>query len=208
MTFPLDLRRRAFAWFMSRLSESYEKLVADRKADLFADVEGTVLEIGPGTGPNLRYLPPGSRWIGVEPNPYMETYLEPEAAARHRLVRIVRGVAEALPVADDSVSVVVSTLVLCSVDDPERAIREIHRVLEPGGRFIFVEHHGAPRGTWLRGLQRWIRPAWKWAGDGCRPDRETDRLIRDAGFARFEIDRFRLDVPVVSPHVAGVAWKE
>lgn len=208
MTTPLDLRRRAFAWLMSRLTGSYEKLVADRKAQLFSDVEGKVLEIGPGTGPNLRHLPAGSRWIGVEPNPYMRTYLEKEAAERHRSVRLVRGVAEALPFADASVSVAVSTLVLCSVGDPRRALREIHRVLEPGGRFIFLEHHGAPRRTWLRRIQRWIRPAWKWVGDGCRPDRETDRLIREAGFAEIEMDRFRLDVPVVSPHVAGVARKE
>lgn len=204
---PLDFRRRGFAWLMSRLSESYENLVSDRKARLFADVDGTVLEIGPGTGPNLRHLPPGIRWIGVEPNPHMTPYLEDEAATRHRSVRLVRGVAEALPFQDASVSVAVSTLVLCSVDDPRRALQEIHRVLEPGGRLVFLEHHGAPRGTWLRRLQRWIRPAWRWAGDGCRPDRETDRLIRESGFARLELDRFRLNVPVVSPHVAGVAWK-
>lgn len=203
-----DLRRRGFAWLISRLSGSYECLISDRKERLFGTLEGTVLEIGPGTGPNLRYLSPEARWIGVEPNPYMDSYLEREAEVRRRSVQIVRGIVETLPLADGSVDVVVSTLVLCSVDDPVRALREIHRVLEPGGRFVFVEHHGAPSGTWLRRLQRWIRPAWTRVADGCRPDRETDRLITEAGFARLEMDRFRLKVPLVSPHVAGVAWKE
>lgn len=193
---------------MARLSASYEDLISDRKDELFGTLEGTVVEIGPGTGPNLRYLSPEARWIGVEPNPHMDSYLEKEAEVRHRPLRLVRGIAETLPVADASVDVAVSTLVLCSVEGPSRALREIHRVLKPGGRFIFVEHHGAEEGSWLRRIQRWIRPTWKWAADGCRPDRDTDQLIEQAGFARLEMDRFRLSLPVVSPHVAGVAWKE
>lgn len=203
-----DLQRRGFAWLMDRVSETYERLISDRKERLFGTLEGTVLEIGPGTGPNLRYLAPEARWIGVEPNPYMDSYLEAEAKVRHHPVHLVRGIAETLPLADGSVDVAVSTLVLCSVEAPAGALREIHRVLKPGGRFIFVEHHGAPEGTWLRRIQRWIRPAWKWAADGCRPDRDTDELIEDAGFHRLDMDRFRLNVPLVSPHVAGVAWKK
>ncbi|MDX1568547.1 MAG: class I SAM-dependent methyltransferase [Longimicrobiales bacterium] len=207
-SFLTDLHQRGFAWLMSRLSGSYERLISDRKEELFGELEGTVLEIGPGTGPNLRYLSSEARWIGVEPNPYMESYLENEAEVRHRRLHLVRGVAETLPLADESVDVAVSTLVLCSVEGPDRALKEIHRVLKPGGRFIFVEHHGAEEGSWLRRVQRWIRPAWCWAADGCRPDRDTDDIIENAGFARLEMDRFSLSLPVVSPHVAGVAWKE
>jgi len=207
ITAVADLQRRGFAWLMDRVSDTYERLISDRKERLFGTLEGTVLEIGPGTGPNLRYLSPDARWIGVEPNPYMTSYLEEEAKVRHHPVHLVRGIAETLPLADASVDVAVSTLVLCSVKAPTGALREIHRVLKPGGRFIFVEHHGAPEGTWLRRMQRWIRPAWKWAADGCRPDRDTDQLIEDAGFHRLDMDRFRLNVPLVSPHVAGVAWK-
>ncbi|MFP3947863.1 MAG: class I SAM-dependent methyltransferase [Longimicrobiales bacterium] len=206
--FVTDLHRKGFAWLMSCLSGSYERLVSDRKEELLEQLEGTVLEIGPGTGPNLRYLSSGARWIGVEPNPYMDSYLENEAEVRHRRVHLVRGIAESLPLADDSVDVALSTLVLCSVEGPRRALREIHRVLKPGGRFVFVEHHGAEEGSWLRRIQRWIRPAWRWAADGCRPDRDTDELIESAGFARLEMERFKLSLPVVSPHVAGVAWKE
>jgi len=108
---------------------------------------------------------------------------------------------------DASVDAVVSTLVLCSVDGHRDALAEILRVLRPGGRFVFIEHVGAPEGTWLRRLQRWIRPLWKPVADGCRPDRDTGDRILEAGFERVEMDRFRLPLPVVSPHVAGTAWK-
>lgn len=192
---------------MARAGERYEKLVEARKRRLLGGLEGTVVEIGPGTGPNLRYFGDGVRWIGIEPNPYMEPYLREEARRRSRPVQVIRGRAEALCFPDASVDAVVSTLVLCSVDGLDRALSEIRRILKPDGRFVFVEHVGAPPRSWLRRLQGWIRPAWRRLGDGCRPDRDTGRRIRTAGFRRLELESFRLPLPVVSPHVAGTAWK-
>lgn len=193
---------------MSRISGRYERLISSRKDRLLQGLVGRVLEIGPGTGPNLRFLAPEAFWIGVEPNRHMYGYLAEEARRRRRSIHVIQGSAEALPLADRSVGIVLATLVLCSVDAPERTLLEIHRVLEPGGRFVFIEHVAAPPGSWLRRGQRWIRPAWRRVADGCRPDRETDRLIREAGFDRVEMERFRLPLPLVSPHVAGMAWKD
>jgi len=120
-------------------------------------------------------------------------------------VEIHRGTAENLPLADASIDAVVSTLVLCSVRDLERVLREIVRVLKPGGEFVFIEHVAAPDGTRLRRIQRIIRFLWKVIGDGCCPDRETARAIQVAGFAQVELDEFRLPLGPVSPHIAGRA---
>ena len=202
-----ELHQRLFAWFMDRAGERYEELVRERKRRLLDGLTGTIVEIGPGTGPNLRHLDPEVRWIGFEPNPWMDAYLEEEARGRRPAVHLVRGRAEALSLADASADAVLSTLVLCSVEPLEEALQEIHRVLKPGGRFVFIEHVGAPPGSWLRRIQRWIRPAWRRVGDGCRPDRDTGDRIREAGFGRLEMESFRLPLPVVGPHVAGTAWK-
>jgi SAM-dependent methyltransferase len=85
---------------------------------------------------------------------------------------LVRAPAEYLPFADASFDTVVSTLVLCTVSDPRRAVAEVARVLRPGGRLLFLEHVRADQG-WRRSLQQ--RSARPWAGfaDGCRCDRET-----------------------------------
>ena len=201
------LRRRLFAAVVAAGGERYERVVAARKRALLSEVHGTVLEIGPGAGANLRYYPADVRWIGVEPNPYMDRYLRKEAERLGLAVEVRRGTAERLLVGDASVDAVVSTLVLCSVDDLGRALRETLRVLKPGGRFVFLEHVAAPRGTWLRRLQRLVRPVWRVVADGCHPDRETDAAIAAAGFAEVRLERFSLPMGLVGPHIAGVALK-
>ncbi len=201
----MSLYQRCFAWGLSRGISAYERLVADRKRELFAPLHGTVLEIGPGTGTNLAYFAPDVRWLGIEPNPYMERYLQREAARLGRGIEVRGGTVERLDLMDASVDAVVSTLVLCSVRDQARALAEVRRVLKPGGRFVFLEHVAAPRGTWLRRAQRAVRPAWRLLGDGCFPDRETWQAIGRAGFVEVALERFQLPLPIMSPHVAGWA---
>jgi ubiquinone/menaquinone biosynthesis C-methylase UbiE len=93
------------------------------------------------------------------------------------------------------------------VDDLDRALGETLRVLKPGGRFVFLEHVAAPRGTWLRRLQRLAHPVWRIVADGCHPDRETDAAIVAAGFVAVRLERFSLPMGLVGPHIAGVALK-
>lgn len=202
-----DLHRRLFAWFMDRASGPYERLVEARKEALLVDLRGTVVEIGPGTGPNLRYMPADARVVGLEPNRHMHPYLRSEARRLERSIDIRHGRAESMALSDACADTVVSTLVLCSVESEDPALSEILRILKPGGRLVFLEHVAAPRGSWLRRVQRWVRPVWKTLGDGCRPDRDIGERIRAAGFQRVEMESFRLPLPVVSPHVAGTAWK-
>jgi SAM-dependent methyltransferase len=198
--------QRLQAWALSLRHPVYDRLVAEHKRALFGPLRGDVLEIGPGAGVNLPFLDGAVRWIAVEPNRFFHGRLRAQAAAHKRQPDIRLGSAQALPVPDHSVDAVVCSLVLCSVDDPAAALREVRRVLRPGGRFVFIEHVAAPRGTWLRRCQRLLRPLWTFAADGCQPDRETGRAIEEAGFARVELEHVKLAVPIMGPHVVGTAW--
>ncbi|MBI2073268.1 MAG: class I SAM-dependent methyltransferase [Gemmatimonadetes bacterium] len=199
--------QRLFAWGLSKGGAAHERLIQQRKRELLAQLHGSVLEIGPGTGANLGYYAPSARLTGIEPNRHMHKYLRREAERLGREIEILDGTAERLDLADASVDGVVSTLVLCSVADQQAALAEVLRVLRPGGRFVFVEHVAARQGTWRRRVQRAVRPVWSVLGDGCRPDRETWRAIELAGFSAVVCDHFHLPVPVVWPHVAGWAVK-
>ena len=199
-----------FAWSLAHADAEQHRLYGDRKRRLFAQVEGSggppvVVEIGPGAGPNARYLPAGARWVCVEPNVHFHQSLRRAAAERGLDLELVAGAAEALPLAAGAADAVVSTLVLCSVRDVGRSLSEARRVLRPGGRFLFVEHVAAPPGTALRALQRALRRPWGWVADGCRPDRETEAAVRAAGFASVETEAFRAPLGLAAPHVMGVA---
>lgn len=200
--------KRVFPWLLARGNKAYERWMAERKHRLLGRLSGVVAEIGPGTGANLPYLPRGVRWIGIEPNPYARPYLVRAAREAGVTLDLRAGSAERLPLDAGSVDAVVGTLVLCSVSDLDAALREIRRVLKPGGRFIFIEHVAAPAGTLRRRLQRWVRPVWRVVGDGCHPDRETLRAIRAAGFARVEVEEFLAPTGLIAPHIAGIAVNE
>ena len=192
---------------MARGGGGYEKLLGPRKSHLLGGLTGTLVEIGPGTGPNLRYLPPSLRVVGVEPNPFMHSHFVKEARAANRSVDLVQGVAESLPFPDGSIDAVLSTLVLCSVGRMEQVLGEVLRILKPGGKFLFVEHVAAREGSWLRRIQRLVRPVWRMIGDGCEPDRTMEDALLRAGFRKVTFDRFAVPLPVVSPHIAGIAEK-
>lgn len=193
------------AWLMSRAGPRYDQLVRERKQRLFADLRGSILEVGPGTGVNVSYFAADTHWIGVEPNPHMSPHLARAISAARLRAEVKRGIAERLPAEAASQDAVVSTLVLCSVNDPQQALQEIVRVLKPGGRFVFLEHVAAAPGTRLRAVQRLLRPLSVRLGDGCHPDRETWKLIEAAGFSTVKIEHFRLPLGHVAPQIAGVA---
>lgn len=195
------------AWLLNRGSDRYNKMTDKRKQELFYNLSGRVLEIGPGAGANLKYYPDDISWIGLEPNPYMRNYLKENATKLGKLIKVINGDAKAIPLEDESVDAVVSTLVLCSVDDVEQSLKEIQRILKPGGTFLFMEHVAARKGTFLRKTQRWIKPLWKRMADGCRPDQETKEAIEEAGFDAVNIENFHLSLPVVSPQIMGRAVK-
>ncbi|AVH69772.1 class I SAM-dependent methyltransferase [Nostoc sp. 'Lobaria pulmonaria (5183) cyanobiont'] len=199
--------KRFFAWMMAPSTNKYDKIVSDRKRSIFANLQGKVLEIGPGTGPNLPYYPKDIHWIGIEPNPHTHYSLQKQAEKLGLNIDLRSGNAEWLDAEDNSIDTVVSTLVLCSVPNIDYTLQAILRVLKPGGRFLFIEHVAAPQRSLLQQLQNTISPIWQVIGDGCHPDRETWIALGKASFSSIHYERFDAQLPIVSPHIIGVATK-
>lgn len=208
-TGPASLLQRYFAWLMDHVSDRYNRALGHHKRALLSDLEGTVVEIGPGTGPNLPFFPPNVHWIGLEPNLGMHARLRAVAERLGLDVELRRGSAHCIDLDTASVDAIVSTLVLCSVPDLDTTLHEIHRVLRPGGRLLFLEHVAAEHGSWLRRIQTLVRPVWRTLNDGCRPDRETARAIARAGFVNLRYEHLDgpLPIPVIKPHILGTAEK-
>lgn len=201
----MSIAQRLFAHGLALGDDTQHRIYGARKRRLFSDVEGTVVEIVPGTGVNLPYLPEGIHWIGLEPNPHMHRYLRRQLEGRTIDADLRTAPAQDTGLSADSADVVISTLVLCSVPDLADTLAELRRVLRPGGRLLFIEHVAAPGNTWLHTLQHGIRPVWKALADGCHPDRRTAAALEAAGFASVEYERFDTGLPVVSPHIVGAA---
>ncbi len=184
-----------------------EKLgMAARRRRLLAGARGAVLEIGAGTGINLRHYPTGlKQLVLLEPGELMADRIDLSRAPTGVPTRLERAPAEQLPFADDSFDTVVSTLVLCTVSNPARAVAEAARVLRPGGRLLFCEHVSADKG-WRRAMQRRSARAWAAFADGCRCDRPTLATIEaQLRVESVEQGRWRGMPAIVKPLVWGVA---
>ena len=149
------------------------------------------MEIGSGTGLNLPHYPDDlDELVLVEPDAAMRSRLEKRLRRSGRRARLVDAPAEQLPFADGSVDTVVSTFVLCTVDAPELALREIARVLRPDGQLLFIEHVRSDSPTLARWQDRLAEP-WRRFARGCRCNRATAELIATCGF---ELDDVRRSV--------------
>src|SRR3954451_3533285 len=134
----MALWEKVFAAGYDRLMAAGEKAgLRDMRRDLLASARGRTLELGAGTGANVELYPAAvTELVLAEPAEPMAKRLE----AKHPHATVVRAPAEALPFADHSFDTVVSTLVLCTVADPQRTLAEVERVLRPGGQLLFLEH--------------------------------------------------------------------
>jgi ubiquinone/menaquinone biosynthesis C-methylase UbiE len=180
--------------------------MAARRAALLADADGTVLEIGAGTGANLPAYPPVDRLVLTEPAATMRGILARRVARDGSDATVLDAGAEALPVATASVDTVVSTMVLCTVPDVDRALAEVVRVLKPGGRLLFIEHVHSPAGSRLRRWQDRLAEPWAAFAMGCRCDRDiVGALRRHLLVMEFRDDRWLGMPPVVRPLVVGAA---
>jgi ubiquinone/menaquinone biosynthesis C-methylase UbiE len=194
--FRAALYDRAMARFERRYGAALRKRVLER-------AHGRVLEIGGGTGANLEHYPKAIEELVVtEPNEAMLA----RARKRGGRATFVQAGAERLPFDDGSFDTAVATLVLCTVPDQPAALRELRRVLKPGGELLFAEHVRSDdpgRAKWQDRLER----PWRVFADGCHPNRKTLRALEEAGFAVEVDDRGELpSVPrLVRPYVAGRA---
>jgi SAM-dependent methyltransferase len=152
------------------------------RQDLLIRARGRTLEIGSGTGLNLAHYPDDvDDLVLAEPDLSMRKRLESAVRRSEHKARVIDAHAEQLPFADTSIDTVVSTLVLCTVNAPDLALREIARVLRPDGQLLFIEHVRSDSATLARWQDRLARPWQRFAG-GCRCDRATLELMDACGF--------------------------
>jgi SAM-dependent methyltransferase len=177
------------------------------RRDLLGQARGRTVELGAGTGLNLaHYRDDIDELLLSEPEAPMRARLEREVRRSGRAARVLDAPAERLPFDDASVDTVVSTLVLCTVDEPDVALREIARVLRPDGQLLFVEHIRSESAR-LAAWQDRLAGPWRRFAEGCRCNRATLELIRAGDL---EIDELRQaswrGMPsIVRPLVAGSA---
>lgn len=177
----------------------------DRRRELLARARGRVLEIGAGTGLNLSHYPDRlERLVVAEPEENMARRLERRLSSLGRSAEVVRAAADVLPFEDGAFDTVVSTLVLCTVEDPRASLAEISRVLRPGGSLLFLEHVLSEEPRLARWQERLHGP-WKSFADGCNCNRRTLELIGAADLEVTVIERavWRRMPPIVRPLVMG-----
>ena len=203
----MSLRSRLFALTYDRQMAKIEKagLRALRRS-LLAAASGDVLEIGGGTGANLPFYRPEAGSLTItEPETAMVRRLERRAREQAPQATVLRAPAEDLPFEDDTFDIVVSTLVLCGVSDQPRALRQLRRVLRPGGQLLFIEHvrsddsrlaHHQDRMNWLNRLVM-----------RCDCNRPTLTSIQEAGFTVTDVEHLTLPKApsFVRPLIAGRA---
>jgi ubiquinone/menaquinone biosynthesis C-methylase UbiE len=163
------------------------------KRRLVGGLSGLVLEIGAGGGANFDLLDHTTDGVGLEPDRRRRRRLTAKVARSGRRGTVIDGVAEDMPLPDDSVDAVLSTIVLCSVRDQEQAVAEVLRVLRPGGRFVFFEHVAAEHGSWQYRWQTWTAPCSRMFDHGCDPSRETWQVLQQAPFIELDLSWFRVD---------------
>jgi ubiquinone/menaquinone biosynthesis C-methylase UbiE len=180
------LRSRVFAALYDPMMRPAEKGALGRLRDeVVGSARGAVLEIGAGTGLNVPRYHDVDRLVASEPEEPMRRRLLARVGSATVPVEVVAAPAESLPFDDGEFDTVVSTLVLCSVDDPAAAVREVRRVLRPGGRFVFLEHGGGDgtRAVW----QRRLDGVWAAVNAGCHLTRNVTDVLASADLQLEEI---------------------
>ena len=171
-----------------------------------AGVTGRVLEIGAGSGLSVPHYPAVmDELVLVEPNPAFRTQLRELLDRTHVPATIVEGDVHDLPFPDSSFDTVTASLVFCSVDHPALALAEVHRVLRPGGRFLFHEH---VRGGPVRGVvQDLLTPLHRRLADGCHANRDFEALLASSALQVESIAHLRMPtwIPTLVPLVVGAA---
>jgi ubiquinone/menaquinone biosynthesis C-methylase UbiE len=202
------------SYFMAKFYDATMQKMEDAclkswRSELLSGICGDILEIGSGTGANLRhYREAAGRIVLAEPDMHMRNLLK-QKIETHAMTGVAAedSPAEKLNFPDNSFDAVVSTLVLCSVNSVEAALKEIRRVLKSGGKFYFIEHVLAKDSPHLIKWQKLVQPLWICVCGNCHTTRDTERHIADAGFDFDTLDRRRSSgaPSIVSPTIVGVA---
>jgi ubiquinone/menaquinone biosynthesis C-methylase UbiE len=181
----------------------------DKRRQVLGEARGRTLEIGSGTGINLdNYGPEVTELVLSEPDRHMVALLRRKVEGSSRPATVVDAPAGKLPFDDESFDTVTLVYVLCTVPDPGAALREIARVLRPGGRLLFIEHVRSPE----PGLARWqdrLHTPWRVFANGCHCNRDTVAAIEGSPLELGQVERGEIPkaLPLVRPMVAGTAQR-
>lgn len=173
------LMAQSYDWAMRKTEQ---RCLAQWRQELLAQATGELLEIGAGTGINLPHYPYNLSKITLcEPDSQMRRKLRQKLTdAQHRNIQVVHWCAEQIELPDQSFDTIVSSLVLCSVSDPQQALKELYRLLRPGGQLLFLEHIIAAEHKTIR-WQRRFEPVWRRCSGNCHLTRDTLINIEAAG---------------------------
>ncbi|MGH2879918.1 MAG: class I SAM-dependent methyltransferase [Solirubrobacteraceae bacterium] len=198
-----------FAALYDRIMRRGEQRAMGRhRGKLLAKVRGRTLELGAGTGANLPHYPQDLEdLILAEPFEPMRRRMERKLRESGISASTLDAPAERIPLEEESIDTVVCTLVLCTVDFPDRALAEVGRVLRPGGQLLFIEHvrsHSPSTARW----QDRLETPWRHFGAGCRCNRDTVTSIAAAGFStEHEQTHWKGVPPIVASLAIGRAVK-
>jgi ubiquinone/menaquinone biosynthesis C-methylase UbiE len=194
--------------YLRSAASAEERGATEHRRRVLEGLNGTVVEVGAGHGLNFPLYPPEvTEVLAIEPEPTLRSQAEGAADSADVRIRVLAGVADELPLEDESADAAVASLVLCSVADQQRALAEIRRVLRPGGELRFYEHvvpRCQPKRLLLQVIDR--SGIWPAIAGGSHPARDTTEAIMQAGFDIEEIERFGFSAqrfePLI-PHIVG-----
>lgn len=177
-------------WILPRLTDLVmrNKEATRYRSQLVPEACGTVLEIGVGSGLNLPYYGTAvSRLYGLDPSEELLQMARKKASAAPFPVEFLAHTGEEIPLDDCCFDTIVTTWTLCTIPDPVKALKEMRRVLKPGGSLLFAEHGFAPDAS-VRSWQERLNPLWRRITGGCNLNRKMDELIRTSGFRIVQLD--------------------
>jgi ubiquinone/menaquinone biosynthesis C-methylase UbiE len=208
----VGLSERLFAmWYPIVMSVAENAGQREVRAELIGQASGRTLEIGAGSGYNLpHYTSAVTELVISEPSEHMLGHLRTRLTEHPPpvgSVELVQTGAEQLPFDDDSFDTVAAAFVHCTIPDPPAALREIARVLKPGGRYLFFEHVRSPDSRVLARFQDLVETPHTWIAAGCHPNRHTERLLAESPLTVDKIihDRMPRSPATVRPTIRGVA---
>lgn len=200
--------RFVFAGAYDRILQRAEEAgLSEKRKQLVSKATGRTLEIATGTGLNLPHYPGAvTELVLTEPYPPMLDALRKKVNALGRNAKVVEATAEKLPFPDESFDTVVATMILCSADSPEPVLKEIARVLKPGGQYLFLEHvrNSDPK---IAKRQDRLQPGWYLFGNGCHCNRDTVQTLKQSSLTLEELydDKIPRAWKIVEAMVAGRA---
>ena len=176
-------------WILPRLVDvtMRNKEATRYRSQIVPQARGMVLEIGVGSGLNLPFYGAGVEQLyGLDPSEELLVMARKKARAIAFPIDFLAHPGEEIPLDDGCIDTVVTTWTLCTIPDPVKALKEMRRVLKPGGMLLFAEHGLAPE-TRVQGWQRWLNPLWSRVTGGCNLNRKMDELIQASGFRMVEL---------------------